>query len=34
MLQNIEKRRIFLHAYIQSVKKPPIFYVFLYHLGF
>ena len=34
MLQNTEKRSIFLHAYIQTVKKPPIFHVFLYHFGF
>ena len=25
MLQNTEKRSLFLHAYIQIVKKPPIF---------
>ena len=29
MLQNIVKRSMFLHAYIQTAKKPSIFNVFL-----
>ena len=34
MLQNTEKRSIFLHAYIQTVKKPPIFLRLFVPFGF